>query len=109
MTKWEQMIEDFKALTFEQKQQKLLAIFDFAKDKFDFSENAINYLSSDTLPNELVMIKLYEFVVHVTTAAKERIENRQQELKNNLKEREKMEEEKDSEDADKLLDLIDLL
>ena len=109
MTKWEQMIEDFKALTFEQKQQKLLAIFDFAKDKFDFSENAINYLSSDTLPNELVMIKLYEFVVHVTIAAKERIENRQQELKNNLKEREKMEEEKDSQDADKLLDLIDLL
>jgi len=109
MTKWEEMIESFKSLTFEEKQQKLLAIFEFAKDKFDFSENAIKYLSSGTLPNELVMVKLYEFVVDATTAAQERIQNRQEELKNNLKEKERMEEEKDSEDADKLLGLIDLL
>lgn len=109
MTKWEEMIESFKSLTVEEKQQKLLAIFEFAKDKFDFSENAIKYLSSGTLPNELVMVKLYEFVVDATTAAQERIQNRQEELKNNLKEKERMEEEKDSEDADKLLGLIDLL
>ena len=105
----EKLLEAFKSLSIEDKQKKLLAIFEYAKDKFDFSENAINYLSTDTLPNELVMIKLYEFVIHVTTAAQERIQNRQQELKNNLKEKEKMEEEKDSQDADKLLDLIDLL
>ena len=109
MTKWEEMIESFKSLTVEEKQQKLLAIFEFAKDKFDFSENAIKYLSSGTLPNELVMVKLYEFVIHMTTAAQERIQKRQEELRNNLKEKERMEEEKDSEDADKLLGLIDLL
>ena len=109
MTKWEEMIEAFKSLSVEEKQQKLLAIFDFARDKFDFSDNAIRYLTSGTLPNELVMIKLYEFVVHATTAAQERIQKRQEELKNEMKERERREENQDSEDADKLLDLIDLL
>lgn len=105
----EKLLQAFKELSVEDKQKKLLAIFEYAKDKFDFSENAINYLSTDTLPNELVMIKLYEFVIHVTASAEERIQNRQMELRKNLKEREMVEENKDSEDADKLLDLIDLL
>jgi len=109
MTKWEKMIEDFKALTAEQKQKKLLAIFDFAKDKFDFSETAINYLSSDTLPSELVMVKLYEFVVNATTIAEERIQKKQTDVKKNFQEQEKQSEAQDAEDADKLLNLIDLL
>lgn len=109
MTKWEKMIEDFKALTAEQKQKKLLAIFDFAKDKFDFSETAINYLSSNTLPSELVMIKLYEFVLHATSLAEERIQNKKQERKQKFIETEKAQERQDAEEADKLLDLIDLL
>jgi hypothetical protein len=109
MTKWEKMIEDFKALTAEEKQKKLLAIFDFAKDKFDFSETAINYLSSNTLPEELVMIKLYEFILQVTAHADERVQKRQEQKKNEFKEQERIAEDKDAAEADKLLDFIDLL
>ena len=109
MTKWEKMIEDFKALTAEQKQKKLFAIFDFAKDKFDFSETAINYLSSNTLPSELVMVKLYEFVVNATIIAEERIQKKHADTKKNFQEQERQSEAQDAEDADKLLDLIDLL
>ena len=76
MTEQEARLNEFKALTLEGKREKLLAIFEFAKDKFDFSETAINYLSSNTLPDELVMEKFYEFVVEVTIAARERMDKR---------------------------------
>jgi hypothetical protein len=105
----EKLLQAFKELSVEEKQKKLLAIFDFAKDKFDFSETAINYLSSNTLPEELVMIKLYEFILHATASAKQRIQKRQEEVKNNFKTQEKIAENRDAEEADKLLDLIDLL
>lgn len=112
MTQQEVKLQEFKALSFEEKQKKLLAIFEFAKDKFDFSENAINYLSSSTLPEELVMEKLYEFVVYTSLSAKERIEKQDEYKRDNAK---KLSDEaaksaqKDYEDADKLLDLINLL
>ena len=112
MTQQEIKLQEFKALSFEEKQKKLLAIFEFAKDKFDFSENAINYLSSNTLPEELVMEKLYEFVVEAMMVAKERLEKQDQQQKDSMK---KLSDEAaassqhDSEDADKLLDLINLL
>ena len=112
MTEQEVKLQKFKALSFGEKQQKLLAIFEFAKDKFDFSENAINYLSSSTLPEELVMEKLYEFVVSATMLAKERVEKQDEHQRDSAK---KLSEDatksaqKDSEDADKLLDLINLL
>lgn len=112
MTEQEVKLQEFKALSVEEKQNKLLAIFEFAKDQFDFSETAINYLSSNTLPDELVMEKLYEFVVYATLAAKERTEKQDEHQRDNAK---KLSDEaiksaqKDSEDADKLLDLINLL
>ena len=109
MIKLEKMIEDFKMLTAEEKQKKLLEIFDFAQDKFDFSETAINYLSSNTLPSELVMVKLYEFVVHATTIAEERIQKRQEDAKKNFQEQERQLETQDGEEAEKLLNLINLL
>ena len=96
----------------EEKKEKLLAIFEFAKDKFDFSDSAIDYLSSDTLPEESVMEKLYEFVVDATMLAKEKMEKQKESQMNSMK---KLSEEatisaqKDSEDADSLLDLINLL
>ena len=112
MTEQEVKLQEFKALSVEEKQNKLLAIFEFAKDQFDFSETAINYLSSSTLPDELVMEKLYEFVVYASLSAKERIEKQDEDQRDNAK---KLSDEaaksaqKDSEDADKLLDLINLL
>jgi hypothetical protein len=112
MTEQEVKLQQFKGLTLEEKKEKLLAIFEFAKDKFDFSDSAIDYLSADTLPEELVMEKLYEFVVEVTMAAKERIEKQKENQMDSMK---KLSEEatisaqKDSEDADSLLDLINLL
>ncbi len=112
MTQQEVKLQEFKALSFEEKQKKLLAIFEFAKDKFDFSERAIEYLSSNTLPEELVMEKLYEFVVEVTTVSKERIEKQRQQQMNNVKQlsdEATASAQKDSEEADKLLDLINLL
>ncbi len=112
MTEQEVKLQEFKALSFEEKQKKLLAIFEFAKDKFDFSERAIEYLSSNTLPEELVMEKLYEFVVEVTTVSKERIEKQRQQQMNNVKQlsdEATASAQKDSEEADKLLDLINLL
>ena len=105
----EKLLQDFKELSAEDKQKKLLAIFDFARDKFDFSENAINFLSSSTLPDELVMVKLYEFIIHATASAEQRIQNKQEESKKIFNEKAIAEQEKDSEDADKLLDLINLL
>lgn len=105
----EKLLQSFKELSVEDKQKKLLAIFDFAKDKFDFSETAINYLSSNTLPEELVMIKLYEFILQVTAFADERVERGQKQKKNEFKEQERIAEDKDAEEVDKLLDLIDLL
>ena len=112
MTEEEVKLQEFKALSFEEKQKKLLAIFEFAKDEFDFSETAINYLSANTLPEESVMEKLYEFVVSVTMIAKERVEKREEQQKNNVKklsDEASISAQKDSEDADKLLDLINLL
>ena len=112
MTEQEVKLQEFKALTVEEKQEKLLAIFEFARDKFDFSENAINYLSSNTLPEELVMEKLYEFIVEVILATKERIEKQDEQQKSNIEKLSNeatISDQKDSEDADKLLDLINLL
>ena len=112
MTEQEIKLQEFKALDADKKKEKLLAIFEFAKDKFDFSENAINYLSSDTEPSELVMENFYEFVVDATFIAKDRIEKQQvhrDEEKKNLQAREKVEARKDAEDADVLLDLFNLL
>ena len=112
MTEQEVKIQEFKALALEEKREKLLAIFEFAKDKFDFSETAINYLSSNTLPNELVMEKFYEFVVEVTIAARERMDMekiKQDGKVHDLYEKAEEEARKDAEDADTLLDLINLL
>jgi len=112
MTEKEVKIQEFKALTLEEKQKKLLAIFEFAKDKFDFSERAIEYLSSSTLPEELVMEKLYEFIVEATVASKERIEKQRQQQIDSVKQlsdKATAASQQDSEDADKLLDLINLL
>ena len=112
MTEQEVKLQEFKALTVEEKREKLLAIFEFAKDKFDFSERAISYLSSNTLPDELVMEKFYEFVVEVTMAAKERMDREkveQDEKVYDLYEKAEEEARKDAEDADTLLDLINLI
>lgn len=112
MSEQEKKIQEFKALDAEEKKEKLLAIFEFAKDKFDFSENAINYLSSDTDPSELVMEKFYEFVIAAIFIAKERIGEQQvqrDEEKKNLQSREELETRKDAEEADQLLDLFNLL
>lgn len=112
MTEQEARLNEFKALTLEGKREKLLAIFEFAKDKFDFSETAINYLSSNTLPDELVMEKFYEFVVEVTIAARERMDiekTKQDEKVHDLYDKAEEEARKDAEDADTLLDLINLL
>lgn len=112
MTEQEVKLQQFKELTLEEKKEKLLAIFEFAKDKFDFSDSAIDYLSSDTLPEESVMEKLYEFVVGATMLAKEKMEKQKESQMDSMK---KLSEEatisaqKDSEDADSLLDLINLL
>jgi hypothetical protein len=112
MTEQEVKIQEFKALSFEEKQNKLLAIFEFAKNKLDFSERAIEYLSSNTLPEELVMEKLYEFIVEVTVASKERIEEQRQQQMDKAKklsDEAAVSSQQDLEDADKLLDLINLL
>ena len=112
MTEQEVKLQEFRALTLEGKREKLLAIFEFAKDKFDFSERAISYLSSNTLPDELVMEKFYEFVVEVTMAAKERMDREkveQDEKVHDLYEKAEEEARKDAEDADTLLDLINLI
>ena len=112
MAKREEMIEAFKSLSVEDKRKKLLAIFEFAKDKFDFSERAISYLPSNTLPDELVMEKFYEFVVEATMAAKERIsrEKAEQDGKvHDLYAKAEEEARRDAEDADTLLDLINLI
>ena len=112
MTEQEKKLQEFKSLNADEKREKLLAIFGFAKDKFDFSDNAINYLSSDTEPNELVMENFYEFVLAATFIAKERVEKQQiqrDEEKKNLQSREELEARKDAEEADQLLDLFNLL
>ena len=112
MTEQEVKLQEFRALTADEKREKLLAIFEFAKDRFDFSETAINYLSSSTLPDELVMEKFYEFVVEATMAAKERMDREKVEQNEKVQDfYAKAEEEarKDAEDADTLLDLINLI
>jgi len=112
MAKREEMIEAFKSLSVEDKRKKLLAIFEFAKDKFDFSERAISYLSSNTLPDELVMEKFYEFVVETTMVAQNRMKKErinQDEKLQNLYVKAEKEAGKDAEDADTLLDLINLI
>lgn len=112
MTEQEVKLQEFKALTAEQKKEKLLAIFEFAKNKFDFSEWAIDYLSSNSVPDELVMENFYEFVIEATATAKERMDREKMEHDEKVHDfYEKAEEEarKDAEDADTLLDLINLI
>ena len=112
MTQQDVKLQEFKLLTVEEKQKKLLAIFEFAKDKFDFSESAIDYLSSATLPQESVMEKLYEFVVEATMMAKERLEKQDEQQRDSIKklsDEASISAQRDSEEADKLLDLVNLL
>lgn len=108
MTEQEIKLQKFKALSFEEKQKKLLAIFEFAKDNIDFSDTAISYLNWN--PDERVMEMLYEVVVQAVEISKNRIEkeNKQMEIaKQNLSEKASASQQMDREAADKLLELID--
>ena len=109
---FEEKLNEFKALDANAKKEKLIAIFEYAKDNIDFSQNAIDYLTSNEEPEELVMENLYEFIVSAIMAANDRIEKENEKKRDEVKQlsyKEAESEEKDAEDAEKLLDLINLL
>jgi len=108
----EEKLKEFKALDVNAKKKKLIAIFEYTKDRIDFSESAIAYLSSDSSPEDLVMDELYEFIVEAVITAQKRIEEQDEHQVNIMKKLSKEAElsaQKDSEDAENLLDLINLL
>ena len=108
----EEKLKEFKALDANAKKEKLIAIFEYAKDRIDFSETAISYLSSDSSPEDLVMDELYEFIVEAVITAQKRIEEQDEHQVNIMKKLSKEAElsaQKDSEDAENLLGLINLL
>ena len=108
----EEKLKEFKALDANAKKEKLIAIFEYTKDRIDFSESAIAYLSSDSSPEDLVMDELYEFIVEAVITAQKRIEEQDEHQVNIMKKLSKEAElsaQKDSEDAENLLDLINLL
>ncbi len=111
----EKLLQKFRDMPPEDKKKKLLNIFEFIKDKIDFSDNAINYLN-DEEADENVMIKLYEFVLAMTTSAKNRkqkereaSQEKQQEIMKQLSEESNQSAESDQKDADDLLDLMNVL
>ena len=109
---FEEKINEFKALDANAKKEKLMAIFEYAKDNIDFSQTAIDYLTSNEEPEELVMENLYEFIVSAILEANDRIEKENEKKRDEIKQlsyKEAESEEKDAEEADKLLDLINLL
>ena len=112
LMKAEEKLQKFKELSLDEKKEKLMAIFEYAKNQIDFSKTAIDYLSSNDAPNELVMQNLYELIVNAVEFSKSRIQM-EEEQKKHAKEdfAKKMEssQKSDSEEADKLLDLINLL
>ena len=108
----EEKLQKFKALSLDEKKEKLMAIFEYAKNQIDFSETAIDYLSSNDAPSELVMQNLYELIVNAIEFSKSRIQKedeRKEQAKEDLAKKTEDSQKSDSEEADKLLDLINLL
>ena len=80
-------IIEFKNFNTEQKRWKLLAVFDYIKDNIDFADNAIAYLSYS--PDNLVMDKLYEFIMEYCDYVKDEVANQIQEQKKKIAEKSK--------------------
>jgi hypothetical protein len=55
MAELDKKLQEFNELTNVQKKEKLMNIFEYSKNKIDFSETAISYLTSNEEPDELVM------------------------------------------------------
>jgi hypothetical protein len=60
---FEEKLKEFKALDSNEKKEKLIAIFEHAKNNIDFSETALDYLTSNEQPDELVMLNFYELIL----------------------------------------------
>ena len=82
---FEEKINEFKALDANAKKEKLMAIFEYAKDNIDFSQTAIDYLTSNEEPEELVMENLYEFIVSAILEANDRIEKENEKKRDEIK------------------------
>ena len=110
---FEEKIKEFRALDANAKKEKLMAIFEYAKDNIDFSQTAIDYLTSNEEPEELVMENLYELIIQAIWLAKDRIqweyEQKQEKSSQDLSEKSSASQKLDQEEADKLLDLINFI
>ena len=108
-----QKLEEFKSLDVNEKKKKLIAIFEYAKDNIDFSKTALDYLTSNEQPDELVMWNLYELIVNAMVFAKDRIqweyEEKQGKSSHDLSEKSLASQKSDQDEADKLLDLINFI
>ena len=113
MLQLEKKLQEFNELTNTQKKEKLMNIFEYAKNKIDFSETAISYLTSNEEPNELVMWNLYELILQAIMFSSERnqadFEKKIEETTWSLNERANEAQELDSQEADNLLKLIDFI
>jgi len=113
MIQLDKKLQEFNELTNTQKKEKLMNIFEYAKNKIDFSETAISYLTSNEEPNELVMWNLYELILQAIMFSSERnqanYEQRIEKTTWSLNERARKAQELDSQEADDLLGLIDLI
>lgn len=113
MTELDKKLQEFNELTNAQKKEKLMNIFEYSKNKIDFSETAISYLTSNEKPDELVMWNLYELVVQAVKFAMERNQTDfEQKISKDawtINEKAREAQEIDSQEADNLLELIDLI
>ena len=112
----EQKLTSFKELSTDEKKEKLLKIFEFIKEKIDFSENAINFLSNTDNPDEEVMIQLYELILSATGFAQQRkktedqqSQERQLEQMKQLHQQEKDSQNAEDSSAEDLLNLIEIM
>ena len=113
MTELGNKLQEFRMLTPMEKKQKLMNIFEYSRNKIDFSESAMNYLKYNDAPDELVMWNLYELIVQAVMFSKERnqtdFEQKMGENTWTIKEKACKAQEIDSQEADNLLGLIDLI
>lgn len=110
----EKKLAKFQELSYEDKKKKLIAIFELLKDKVEFSQHAIQVLSDENPIDELVMVKLYEFILMMTKSvqsrkAKENVDSQQQQLEKIKQLHQEEENASEDEEVDNLLDLIDTL
>ncbi len=111
MLSFEENMNKFFSMSYDQKKRKLLNMLEYVKDNWSLFKDLYKLLNSVESINEEFLDNMYKIIVKAMYRVKEdklkesleEIENLRWNLKN-IKEKEEKKQEKDKNDADSLLD-----